>query len=63
VRRLDAPALNACADGHLAGDGSVPSRFEYPLDEQTLNSSGYGSGVAALGGDDALETKLWWDVN
>jgi hypothetical protein len=63
VRRLDAPALNACADGHLAGDGNVPSRFEYPLDEQTLNSSGYGSGVAALGGDDALETKLWWDVN
>ncbi len=63
VRRLDAPALNACADGHLAGDGSVPSRFEYPLDEQTLNSSGYASGVSALGGADALETNLWWDVD
>jgi hypothetical protein len=63
VRRLDAPALNACADGHLGGDGSVPSRFQYPLDEQTLNSSGYASGVSGLGGSDALETKLWWDVN
>jgi len=63
VRRLDAPALNACADGHLGGDGSVPSRFEYPLDEQTLNASGYASGVSALGGSDALETHLWWDVN
>lgn len=63
VRRLDAPTLNACADGHLAGDGSVPSRFEYPLDEQTLNATGYASGVSALGGADALETHLWWDVN
>ncbi len=63
VRRLDAPALNACADGHLGGDGSVPSRFQYPLDEQTLNSSGYASGVSGLGSSDALETKLWWDVN
>jgi len=63
VRRLDAPTLNACADGHLGGDGSIPSRFEYPLDEQTLNLSGYDSGVSALGGADALETKLWWDVN
>ena len=63
VRRLDAPTLNACADGHLGGDGNVPSRFEYPLDEQTLNASGYASGIVGLGGGDELSTKLWWDVN
>jgi hypothetical protein len=63
VRRLDAPTLNACADGHLGGDGSVPARFQYPLDEQTLNNSGWESGVSELNGSDALETKLWWDVN
>ena len=63
VRRLDAPTLNACADGHLGGDGSVPARFQYPLDEQTLNNTGWQSGVVALNGADELETKLWWDVN
>ena len=63
-RRLDAPALNACADGALAGNGDVPSRFLYPLDEQTLNGPGYATGVTALGGDgDDLNNKLWWDVN
>ena len=62
-RRLDAPTLNPCADGALAGDGSVPTRFLYPLDEQTLNNSGYDTGVAGLGGEDGLNVKLWWDVN
>ena len=62
-RRLDAPTLNACAEGALDGDGSVPTRFYYPLDEQTLNNSGYSTGVSALGGTDGLNTKLWWDVN
>ena len=62
-RRLDAPTLNACAEGALDGDGSVPSRFYYPLDEQTLNGSGYATGLDALGGADGLNTKLWWDVN
>ena len=62
-RRLDAPTLNPCASGALEGDGSVPARFYYPLDEQTLNGPGYGTGVTALGGEDGLNTKLWWDVN
>lgn len=63
-RRLDAPTLNTCADGALAGNGDVPSRFLYPLDEQTLNGPGYATGVTALGGDgDDLNNKLWWDVN
>jgi hypothetical protein len=62
-RRMDFGVLLPCADGALAGDGSVPSRMEYPLDEQTLNYDSYSAGVASLGGADALETKLWWDVN
>ena len=61
-RRLDFGILQACADGALQGDGSVPTRFQYPLDEQTLNNESWAAGVAANGGDE-LSTKLWWDVN
>ena len=60
---LDAPTLNACAEGALDGDGSVPTRFYYPLDEQTLNNPGYETGLTGLGGSDGLNVKLWWDVN
>jgi len=61
-RRLDFGVLLPCADGVLDGDGSVPSRMKYPLDEQTLNNANW---TAATGGgaDDLLTTKLWWDVN
>jgi hypothetical protein len=62
-RRLDFGILQACADGALQGDGGVPSRFQYPLDEQTLNNASWTAGVAANGGDDEMSTKLWWDVN
>ena len=63
VRRLDAPALNVCADGQLDGGDGVPTRMEYPLDEQTLNGEAYGLGLTVNGGDDSHQTKLWWDVN
>ena len=62
-RRLDAPTLNPCAEGALDGNGDVPSRFYYPLDEQTLNNDSWAGGVALLGGPDGQDTKLWWDVN
>jgi hypothetical protein len=62
-RRLDAPTLNPCAEGALDGNGDVPSRFYYPLDEQTLNNDSWAAGVALLGGPDGQDTKLWWDVN
>lgn len=62
-RRLDAPTLNPCAEGALDGNGDVPSRFYYPLDEQTLNNESWSAGVTALGGQDDQDTKLWWDVN
>lgn len=59
-RRLDFGVLVACADGALQGDGSVPTRFTYPLDEQTLNNASWS---AATGGSDDLNSKMWWDVN
>jgi hypothetical protein len=59
-RRLDFGVLAACADGALQGDGSVPTRFTYPLDEQTLNNASWS---AANGGSDELTDKMWWDVD
>lgn len=61
-RRLDFGILQAPAGGVLNGTG-IPTRMEYPLDEQTLNGDSYTAGVSTLGGPDAQDTKLWWDVN
>ena len=58
-RRLDFGLLQPCADGALQGDGSVPARFQYPIDEQSLNSINWAEASA----DTDLNTKLWWDVN
>ncbi|MFK7796185.1 MAG: SusD/RagB family nutrient-binding outer membrane lipoprotein [Aureispira sp.] len=61
-RRLDFGILQAPAGGTLMGTG-IPNRMIYPTDEMTLNGEQYQTGVVALGGADAYETKLWWDVN
>ena len=58
-RRLDFGLLQPCADGALQGDGSVPARFEYPIDEQTLNNTSWAEAPGAGSWND----KLWWDVN
>ncbi|WP_291724597.1 SusD/RagB family nutrient-binding outer membrane lipoprotein [Bernardetia sp.] len=60
-RRLDFGVLQAPAAGALEGDGSVPARMLYPLNEQTSNGESYTAAVAAQGAD-LLSTKLWWDV-
>ncbi len=60
-RRLDAPVLNIPEDPKTE-DGSVPVRFTYPINEQTLNGSNYHAAAAAVGGDKMI-TKLFWDVN
>ena len=61
-RRLDFGVLLPCADGVLDGDGSVPVRMKYPLDEQTLNNENWTTATNG-GADDLLTTKMWWDVN
>jgi len=55
-RRLDFPVL-------IPADGvSVPTRFTYPVNEQTINSSSYSKASSAIGGD-KVTTKLFWDKN
>ncbi len=57
-RRLDFPAMNVAPDA--ATGGPVPTRFTYPINEQTLNADNYAAAAAAIGGDDLL-TPLFWD--
>ena len=60
-RRLDAPQLNSSPDAQTEG-GAIPTRFTYPINEQTLNKTNYEAASTAIGGD-ALLTKLFWDKN
>ncbi len=41
----------------------LPSRMRYPQFEQTLNGEMRAEAVARLSNGDAIDSKLWWDVN
>ncbi|NOZ48059.1 MAG: SusD/RagB family nutrient-binding outer membrane lipoprotein [Chlorobi bacterium] len=58
-RRFDVPQMNVAPSA--ATGGPVPTRFTYPVNEQTLNADNYASAATAVGGDDML-TLLFWDV-
>lgn len=61
-RRLDFGILQLPAGGILdPNTTSVPHRFMYPLDEQTLNNASYSEAVQAQGAD-IQDTPVWWDV-
>ena len=60
-RRLDLPMMNEAPEANTS-DGSVPSRFTYPINEQTLNAVNYQAASKAIGGD-KMETKLFWDIH
>jgi len=60
-RRLDFPAL-VVPPTPATEDGTIPVRFSYPVNEQTLNRANYESASSAIGSDKMI-TKLFWDVN
>ena len=57
VRRLDYPVLAE----PTGAESGFPTRYLYPVGEQTLNEDNYNAASSAIGGD-APETKLFWDV-
>jgi hypothetical protein len=57
-RRTKIPALTPATDPK-GGINEIPSRYFYPTDEQTLNSTNYQNASTAIGGD-KLTTKLWF---
>lgn len=58
-RRLDFPKLVAPAKAQV---DKVPTRYTYPIEEQTLNSDSWGAAKGKYEGD-KLTAKLFWDVN
>lgn len=58
IRLLDYPELAIPVEA-VSG---FPTRYTYPIIEQTLNGSNWGAASSAIGGDLA-ETKLFWDLN
>jgi hypothetical protein len=56
VRRLDYPILAE----PTGAESGFPTRYLYPVAEQTLNEDNYNAASSAIGGD-APETRLFWD--
>jgi hypothetical protein len=56
LRLLDYPILSQPVDAQ----SGFPTRYLYPVLEQTLNGTNYAAAAAAIGGD-AAETRLFWD--
>ncbi|MGB5418269.1 SusD/RagB family nutrient-binding outer membrane lipoprotein [Algibacter sp.] len=55
-RRTGVPTLPLAID---AVETSIPSRYNYPLSQQSLNNANYTAAVAKQGTDN-LTTPLWW---
>lgn len=56
-RRTKSPALPLAQD---AQETTIPSRFNYPLSQQSLNNANYTQAVSDQGAD-LLTTPLWWN--
>ncbi|KOS05507.1 hypothetical protein AM493_05275 [Flavobacterium akiainvivens] len=41
----------------------MPARFTYPVDQNTFNNANYLEGIQLLGGQDNINTHVWWDVD
>lgn len=61
-RRLDYPSILILPPNPPTGVDEVPTRFTYPINEQTLNATNYAAASSAIGGD-LLTTRLFWDIN
>jgi hypothetical protein len=58
-RRLDYPVFNVAELIETTAD--IPTRFTYPVNEQTLNADNWQDASTAIGGDEKT-TKLFWDL-
>jgi len=55
-RRTGFPALTPAIEGDL---NEIPSRYNYPTVENSINKANYDAAVAAQGAD-LLTTPIWW---
>jgi hypothetical protein len=59
-RRTNVPHL---IPGQDAFNALVPQRWPYPRSEQTFNETNVLAAIAANGGDDSWDGRVWWDVS
>jgi hypothetical protein len=59
-RRTGYPAFGAGGSANLNG-GAIPTRFLYPVTEQTINSANYKTEVQQMGGTENTTYKAWWE--
>jgi len=57
-RRLDYPIFNVAQ--LIQHTSEIPTRFQFPIGEQTLNPDNYDAAATAVGGD-LLTTPIFWD--
>ena len=57
-RRLDYPHMNIAE--LIREESDIPTRFTFPINEQTLNKANYDAASQLIGGD-KLTTKIFWD--
>src|SRR5690606_26529361 len=58
-RRTGYPSLSPAIDP--INIESIPTRYPYATNEQTLNNASYSAAVSDLDGGDRLTSKVWWD--
>jgi hypothetical protein len=58
-RRLDYPIFNLAET--ISAYNEIPTRFTYPVNEQTLNKTSYEAASASIGGD-LPTTRIFWDA-
>lgn len=58
-RRLDYPIFNVAELIETTAD--IPTRFTFPVNEQTLNEDNWKTASTAIGGDKQT-TKIFWDM-
>lgn len=62
-RRLDFDGLvEEPAAGSLIDEVSIPVRYTYPNEEQSLNAANYAEAVGSLDEGDTQASRVWWDV-
>lgn len=63
-RRSGYPELRAASEyGALTIDSrTIPRRLNYPQNEASYNSASYQEAIAAMGGTDSWNARVWWDA-
>ncbi|WP_266203242.1 SusD/RagB family nutrient-binding outer membrane lipoprotein [Pontibacter kalidii] len=60
-RRTGYPALNPAEDA--LNDGAIARRYNYPVEEATLNNTNLQGGISGLApATDKNTSRVWWDV-